>query len=172
MLAPGTRLVSTLAPNSDFEDLCPNCVVSDRYFRLSGTSMATGVVSGVVALMLEENPWMSPNQVKGALMSTLRDVRGTGSGVDAEAALDARATANGGLTPSRYINPATGDLADWARASFRRASFRDASDTVFGTNWTRASFRCDCGYDASGEIDPQRASFRRVSFRRTVDFNE
>lgn len=172
LLAPGTRLVSTLAPNSDFEDLCPNCVVSDRYFRLSGTSMATGVVSGVVALMLEENPWMSPNQVKGALMSTLRDVRGTGSGVDAEAALDARATANGGLTPSRYINPATGDLADWARASFRRASFRDASDTVFGTNWTRASFRCDCGYDASGEIDPQRASFRRVSFRRTVDFNE
>jgi serine protease AprX len=170
MLAPGKGLVAALAPNSDFEDLCGSCVVNERYFRLSGTSMATGVVSGAVALILEKNPWMSPNQVKGALVSTLRDVRGTGSAVDVDAAMDARSSANGGLTPNRYINPSTGDLADWARASFRRASFRDAADSVFGTNWTRASFRCDCGYDASGEVDPQRVSFRRVSFRRTVDF--
>jgi serine protease AprX len=172
VLAPGTRLVSTLAPKSDFERLCPTCVTAERYFRLSGTSMSTGVVSGAVALILEANPWMSPNQVKGALVSTLRDVRGTGSGLDVNAALDARTSSNGGLTPNRYINPATGDLADWARASFRRASFRDASDSVLGANWTRASFRCDCGFDSYGEVDPQRVSFRRVSFRRTVDFNE
>jgi serine protease AprX len=170
VLAPGKGLVAALAPNSDFEDLCGSCVVNERYFRLSGTSMSTGVVSGVVALMLEENPWMSPNQVKGALMSTLRNVRGTGAAVDADAAMDARSSANGGLTPSRYINPATGDLADWARASFRRASFRDAYGSPLGADWTRVSFRCDCGYDASGEVDPQRVSFRRVSFRRTVDF--
>jgi serine protease AprX len=172
VLAPGKRMVATLAPNSDFEDLCRDCVVSDRYFRLSGTSMATGVVSGVVALMLEENPWMSPNQVKGALVSTLRDVRGTGSAVDAEAALDARASANGGLTPNRYVNPSTGDLTEYARASFRRASFRHAEDQIFGPIWTRVSFRCDCGFEESGEVDSERASFRRVSFRRTVDFNE
>ncbi len=172
VLAPGVRMISTHAPNSDFQQLCPNCVVSDRYFRLSGTSMATGVVSGVVALMLEENPWMSPNQVKGALVSTLRDVRGTGSAVNADAALDARSTANGGLTPNRYVNPSTGDLTEYARASFRRASFRYADDPIFGTNWTRVSFRCDCGYEESGEVDSERASFRRVSFRRTVDFNE
>jgi hypothetical protein len=103
-------------------------------------------------------------------MSTLRDVRGTGAAVDADAALDARSSANGGLTPSRYINPATGDLTDWARASFRRASFRNAYGSSLEADWTRVSFRCDCGYDASGEVDPQRVSFRRVSFRRTVDF--
>ena len=172
VLAPGTRMVAPLAPRSDFEQLCPSCVTAERYFRLSGTSMSTGVVSGAVALILEANPWMSPNQVKGALSSTLHDVRGTGAAIDVAAALDGRASSNGGLTPSRYINPATGELADWARASFRRASFRDAGDSVFGTNWARASFRCDCGYDAYGEVDPQRVSFRRVSFRRTVDFNE
>jgi serine protease AprX len=170
MLAPGKGLVAALAPNSDFEDLCGSCVVNERYFRLSGTSMATAVVSGAVALILEKNPWMSPNQVKGALVSTLRDVRGTGSAIDVDAALDARSSANGGLTPNRYINPSTGDLADWARASFRRASFRNAYGSSLEADWTRVSFRCDCGYDASGEVDPQRVSFRRVSFRRTVDF--
>jgi serine protease AprX len=172
VLAPGTRLVAAHAPGSDFERLCPSCVVSERYFRLSGTSMATGVVSGVVALMLEENPSLTPDQVKGALVSTLRDVRGTGAAVDAEAALDANSRANGGLRPNRYVNPATGELTEWARASFRRASFRHANDPVFGTEWTRVSFRCDCGFEESGEVDSERASFRRVSFRRTVDFNE
>jgi hypothetical protein len=67
------------------------------------------------------------------------------------------------------IDAATGGI-DWSRASFRRASFRDAAGSPFGALWTRASFRCDCGLDASGEIDSARASFRRVSFRRNYDF--
>ena len=88
VLAPGNRLIAPLAPNSDFERLCRSCMVSHSYFRLSGTSMATGVVSGVAALMLEKNPGLTPNQVKGAMMSRLRSVPGVGSAVDANAAMD------------------------------------------------------------------------------------
>jgi serine protease AprX len=169
VLAPGTKLVAALAPSSTFPSLCRTCTVGRTYFRLSGTSMATAVVSGTAALMLQNRPGLTPNQVKGTLVSTARRLTGGGPAVDANAALDGQGTANGGLAPSTLIDPATGGI-DWSRASFRRASFRDAAGSPFGALWTRASFRCDCGLDASGEIDSSRASFRRVSFRRNYDF--
>ena len=170
VLAPGNRLIAPLAPNSDFERLCRKCMISHSYFRLSGTSMASGVVSGVAALVLEKNPGMTPNQVKGALMGTLRNVPGVGAAVDANAAMDGSGSANAGLVPNPLVDPATGAI-DWTRASFRRASFRDAAGSPFSALFARASFRCDCGLDASGQVDANRVSFRRVSFRRTVDFD-
>ena len=110
------------------------------------------------------------DQVKGALLASRRDVPGAGASVDAAAALRASATANAGLVRNTLLDPATG-LIDWTRASFRRASFRDASGSPYDASWSRASFRCECGITASGEVEPGRASFRRVSFRRTVDFD-
>ena len=88
VLAPGHRLVSTLAIGSDFEKLCRKCIIGRAYFRLSGTSMSTAVVSGVAALMLDKRPWLTPNQVKGAMLATRYDVPGAGAAVDATAALD------------------------------------------------------------------------------------
>jgi serine protease AprX len=169
VLAPGTKLVAALAPSSTFAALCRSCTVGRSYFRLSGTSMATAVVSGTAALMLQNRPALTPNQVKGTLVSTARRLTGGGMAIDANAALDGQGTANGGLAPNNLIDPATGGI-DWARASFRRASFRDAFGSPFGALWARASFRCDCGLDSTGEVDSARASFRRVSFRRNYDF--
>ncbi len=170
VLAPGARLVSALAPGSDFARLCSSCIVDGEYFRLSGTSMSAAVVSGAAALIVAENPHWTPNQVKGAMLATLRDVPGAGAAVDAYAALRGSGTANAGLTANTLLDPATG-LIDWNRASFRRASFRDASGSPLEASWSRASFRCDCGLAASGEVDSNRVSFRRVSFRRTSDFD-
>jgi serine protease AprX len=170
VLAPGARIVSTLAPNSDFQHLCPECVVDSRYFRAGGTSMSAAVVSGAAALLFEEHPNWSPSQLKGALTSKLVDVPGAGGVIDVAAALDGTAVSTVGLAPNTLIDPATGQI-DWARASFRRASFRDASGSPLSASWSRASFRCDCGLTSSGEVDPTRVSFRRVSFRRTADFD-
>ena len=168
LLAPGGGLVSALAPESDFAHLCPTCIVESRYFKAGGTSMATAVASGAAALLLEAHPNWTPNQVKGALMSTLNDVPGAGGAIDVYAALDANTTWNTSLPQNTLIDPTTGQI-DWARASFRRASFRDASGSNLSATWSRASFRCDCGFTSSGEIDPTRVSFRRVSFRKTTD---
>ena len=169
VLAPGVGLVSTLAPGSDFVDLCPTCVVDGKYFRAGGTSMAAAVVSGAAALLIEEHPDWTPDQVKGALVATVDNVPGAGGAVNAANALNASSTFTVTLPPNELIDTAT-RMIDWTRASFRRVSFRDASGTPYGTTWSRASFRCECGFTASGEVDPTRVSFRRVSFRKTTDF--
>jgi subtilisin family serine protease len=50
------------------------------YYELSGTSMAAAEVSGIVALMLQANPELTPDQVKYRLLATARPA------VDAETA--------------------------------------------------------------------------------------
>jgi serine protease AprX len=40
------------------------------YFELSGTSMATPMVAGVAALMIQQNPSLTPDEVKARLMKT------------------------------------------------------------------------------------------------------
>ena len=58
VVAPGQSLISDLAAGSTLALNYPSLVVTDSlhtYLKLSGTSMSTAVVSGLVALMLETN---------------------------------------------------------------------------------------------------------------------
>jgi serine protease AprX len=74
LVAPGRRLVSLRVPGSTLDTLFPERVVAARngstYFRLTGTSMATGVVSGAAALLLQRRPSLTPDQVKALLVRT------------------------------------------------------------------------------------------------------
>ncbi|HEX9224519.1 MAG TPA: S8 family peptidase, partial [Candidatus Acidoferrales bacterium] len=84
IVAPGNQVVSLLSPNSQLpktysavDVYLPEYVaktnknnVSQNYMRLSGTSMATPVVSGAAALLLQQNPNLTPDQVKARLMKT------------------------------------------------------------------------------------------------------
>ncbi|MGH9141756.1 MAG: S8 family peptidase [Vicinamibacterales bacterium] len=79
--APGVGVVSTAAPGSSLFQtgllsswLIPATVGSlypyQPYESLSGTSMATPLVSGAVALMLQANPNLTPNLIKAILEFT------------------------------------------------------------------------------------------------------
>jgi len=174
-LAPGAHIVSTLAPGSAFQQLCAACVEDGAYFRVGGTSMSAAVVSGVVADLLEVHPNWTPDQVKGALRNTGATPAGSSvRAVRLQAALGAsgyQLTSNQGLTPSSAIDPATGDI-DPTRASWRAASWRDASGSELDAEWAGASWRCDCSLQADGSVDPARASWRSASWRRNSDFGK
>lgn len=72
LLAPGSTLVSEYPANILPASAYTNAQVSGTplYFTLSGTSMATPVVSGAAALMIEKDPSLTPATVKARLMKT------------------------------------------------------------------------------------------------------
>jgi serine protease AprX len=82
IVAPGNHVVSLLAAGSALANDPANSVpvsyyqrtwstaASNKFLMLNGTSMATPVVSGAVADMLQANPSLTPDQVKARLMKT------------------------------------------------------------------------------------------------------
>src|SRR5207244_10418937 len=122
------------------------------YFRLTGTSMATGVVSGAAALLLQRRPSLTPDQVKALLVRTtqpygwdsgqaLPDPIADGSGLlNAYAAVNAAPSGRlqggllfGALRPmvnlccaNRALRPADG----FARALFRSSMVRRSTGRI------------------------------------------
>ena len=63
-VAPGRSVISLRAAGSYIDTNHPEGRVGERFFRGSGTSQAAAVTSGVVALLLEQRPNLTPDQVK------------------------------------------------------------------------------------------------------------
>ena len=70
VVAPGAHMLSPIPANSFLTKEYPSNQLSDNYFSLAGTSQATAVISGIAALVISNNPHLTPDQVKNRLTST------------------------------------------------------------------------------------------------------
>jgi serine protease AprX len=128
--APGAHIVSTLAPNSAFAQLCESCVVSGEYIRAGGTSMSAPMVAGAVANILERNPGLTPDEVKDAIVRTQRKVRDGGREVQLVQALGLSTSsalgANEGIEPNSLVDPTR---SRWSRSRWSRSRW--------STSWSK-----------------------------------
>lgn len=79
VVAPGVSLIGARVPGSTVDTEHPDARVSATQFRGSGTSQAAAVVSGAAALLLQQRPELTPDQVKEILTGTATPLRGSPS---------------------------------------------------------------------------------------------
>jgi serine protease AprX len=168
VLAPGKSVVSLRVPGSYVDVEHPEGLVtgdaSQRFLRGSGTSQATAVVAGEVALLLQARPTLTPDQVKALLKSTADPLASNpnpamGAGVtdvigamisavpstSASAALPT-STGSGSLEASRggehVLDPTSGDVlageVDALGSAWNGAAWAAASSA--GTAWNGGSW--------------------------------
>jgi hypothetical protein len=86
LVAPGKSLQGLRVPGSWIDVTFPTGRISDHFFRGSGTSQAAALVSGAAALVIQQRPDITPDELKALLTSTAQelpaaDARGQGTGM-------------------------------------------------------------------------------------------
>jgi serine protease AprX len=153
LLAAGRSVVSLRDPGSYIDVAFPGARVADsagqtRFFRGSGTSQAAAVVSGSVALLLQERPGLTPDQVKKLLVQSADPL----SGADPIAAGAGQLDIAGAATLSISMNAAQGFPAatglgtlEGSRGSAHVADVQTGAvltgeKDIFGTPWRSATW--------------------------------
>ncbi len=66
-IAPGSSIPSLRVEGSKLDTAYPAARIGSRFFRGSGTSQASAVVAGAVALIAQERPTATPDDIKGLI---------------------------------------------------------------------------------------------------------
>jgi len=145
--APGVDIISLLpGKDSVLASEHPEAVINRNYFEMSGTSMAAPMVSGTIALMLEANPSLTPNQIKSVLLATdvpYKNMSDTAGVINAKKAVEIAKDKRKLAQLPKYENT-------WPLASF----MSDSSATI---DWEKASW---------GSIDWTKASWGSIDWTK------
>jgi len=73
LVAPGGHIAASMSSSSYLAGLDPDSMqLGQQLFTMSGTSQAAAVTSGVVALLLQREPGLTPDEIKCRLLATAR----------------------------------------------------------------------------------------------------
>ncbi|CAN5774847.1 N/A [soil metagenome] len=145
LVAPGEAVLSAGVPGSYLATTYPDatCVDGDGALLLrgSGTSQSAAVVSGAVAVLLEQRPDLTPDQVKHLLTSTAvplaSNTSQTGHGrLDLGAAL--AADSPGSTAAQLHARSGARSGAPWSGATWSGATWSGA--TWSGATWSGATW--------------------------------
>jgi serine protease AprX len=93
LVTSGRSVVSLAAPGSTIDNSFPSALIGSANFVGSGTSFSAAITSGAAALVLADNPGLTPNQVKARLLGNTDPGPVGNPFVDGHGALNAEAAA-------------------------------------------------------------------------------
>jgi serine protease AprX len=191
VFAPGAKIVAPLAAGSAFAQIAPATSIFEngQYIRIGGTSMASPVVAGAAALLLQARPDLNPDQVKALLTQNVNRTADNVGSVSIPAALAAQpGQANVGLSPNPVVKSAlllagidptraTWTRATWTRATWTRATWTGAVWTratwtanAAGVNapWARATWTCSACLNSTSTVSGTRSTWSRSTWSRST----
>ncbi|MDQ1660933.1 MAG: serine protease AprX [Blastococcus sp.] len=77
VVAPGVSVLGLRVPGGTADQENPQARIGDRFAHASGTSQASAVVAGEAALLLQDAPVLTPDQVKQLLMKSASGISST-----------------------------------------------------------------------------------------------
>jgi len=147
LVAPGKNIVSLAVRNSTLAQEHPANQVDANYFYMSGTSFSAPIVSGAVALLLQDEPSLTPDQVKYRLKATANkswtgyNITKAGAGyLDIYAAVYGTTTqsANTNILPSSLLttgtNPITFGSVGWNSVGWNSVGWNSVGWNSVGWN--------------------------------------
>jgi serine protease AprX len=155
LVAPGKSIVSLRDPGSFVDATYPEGLLADgtgRYFKGSGTSQAAAVVSGAAALLLQQRPGLTPDQVKKLLTSTAVPMKGIDTIAQGAGQIDVNAAAKA-ATP-------TGATQKFPRAT--------GLGTLEGARGTAHVADPDSGVELTGERDIMNQPWKPATWTVTA----
>ena len=161
LVAPGRMIVGLLPENNKLSmgSRHPSSRIDTTYFKMSGTSVSAPMVSGAVALLLQDEPMLTPDQVKYRLMATAnKDWAGynptfAGAGyLDIYAAVYGTTTqsANTGLSASQLLltgaDPVAWNSVNWNSVNWNSVNWNSVnwnSVNWNSVNWNSVNWNSD-----------------------------
>ena len=133
IIAPGTDIISILGPGNWIPEHPDHVVLNGEYFRLSGTSMSAPMVTGAVILLLQDEPDLTPDQVKYRLINSGQFIGGGDPYLDIFAAVTGTSSesANTGLVASQLLwsgdDPVSWDSVAWNSVAWNSVAWNSVA---------------------------------------------